>query len=94
MKNITLRADEKLIEAARARARIEGTTLNNEFRRWLAAYAQRRSQADEALSVVERLRSYVRTGGRSFTRDEMNERGSCPLSDSTNTGSRFRPVPL
>jgi chromosomal replication initiation ATPase DnaA len=74
MKNITLSADEKLIEAARKRARAEHTTLNEQFRRWLADYAQRKQRADEAMAVVERLRGYVRTGGRKFTRDEMNER--------------------
>ncbi len=74
MKNITLSADEKLIEAARKRARAEHTTLNEQFRRWLADYGQRKQRADEAMAVVERLRDYVRTGGRKFTRDEMNER--------------------
>jgi hypothetical protein len=74
MKNITLSADEKLIEAARERARAEHTTLNEQFRRWLADYAQRKRQADEAMAVIEDLRRYVRVGGRKFTRDEMNER--------------------
>jgi hypothetical protein len=74
MKNITFSADAKLIEAARARARGEHTTLNEQFRRWLAKYAQRKQQADEAMAVIEDIRSYVRTGGRKFTRDEMNER--------------------
>ena len=32
MKNITLSADDKLIEAARERARAEQTTLNEQFR--------------------------------------------------------------
>ncbi|MDZ7728611.1 MAG: hypothetical protein U5Q44_10705 [Dehalococcoidia bacterium] len=36
MKNITLSADENLIEAARERARRENTTLNEQFRRWLS----------------------------------------------------------
>jgi hypothetical protein len=74
MKNITLSADEHLIETARARAREKRTTLNNEFRRWLAVYVQRGSRADDALAVVERMRDYVRIGGRPFTRDELNER--------------------
>jgi hypothetical protein len=74
MKNITLSADENLIAAARERARAEHTTLNEQFRRWLADYAQRKQRADEAMAVIEQLRSYVRTGGRKFTRDEMNER--------------------
>lgn len=74
MKNITLSADEKLIEAARERARSEHTTLNAEFRRWLADYAQRQRRAEEAMAVVKELRNYISTGGRKFTRDEMNER--------------------
>jgi hypothetical protein len=74
MKNITLSADEDLIEAARARARAERTTLNEQFRRWLGEYAQRESKADAALAVIDGLRSKLRTGGRRFTREEMNER--------------------
>ncbi len=74
MKNITLSADEKLIEAARARARAERTTLNEAFRRWLKAYAQRDEQAAQALAVMRELQGTLRTAGRKFTRDEMNER--------------------
>lgn len=74
MKNITLSADDSLIEAARERARSEHTTLNEEFRRWLADYARRSDRADQGMAVITRLQSYVRTGGRRFTRDEMNER--------------------
>ena len=40
MKNITLSADERLIEAARARALAERTTLNEQFREWLMEYAR------------------------------------------------------
>ena len=74
MKNITLSADEGLIEAARERARAEHTTLNEQFKRWLKDYARREQQADEAMAVIRELRGKVRTGGRKFTRDEMNER--------------------
>ncbi len=74
MKNITLSADEGLIEAARERARAEHTTLNEQFRRWLKDYARREQQADDAMAVIRELRGKVRTGGRKFTRDEMNER--------------------
>ena len=74
MKNITLSADENLIEAARERARLEHTTLNEQFRLWLADYARREQQAERAMAVVRELRSKVRTGGRKFTREEMNER--------------------
>jgi hypothetical protein len=73
MKNITLSADEALIEAARERARLEHTTLNAQFRRWLEDYARRKQQAERAMAVIERLRGKLRVG-RKLTRDEMNER--------------------
>lgn len=74
MKNITLSADEELIEAARERARAENTTLNEQFRLWLADYARREQQVERAMAVVRELQGKVRTGGRKFTREEMNER--------------------
>lgn len=74
MKNITLSADDNLIEAARRRARSENTTLNDQFRRWLAEYAEGQGSPDDAREFLAHLRNYVRTGGRKFTRDEMNER--------------------
>lgn len=74
MKNITFTADERLIEEARNRARAEHTTLNEEFRRWLGEYTGREARVERAMALVHEMRSYVRTGGRKFTRDEMNER--------------------
>ena len=74
MRNITLSADEGLIEAARRRAAEERTTLNAQFRLWLSDYAGRRRQADVALETIQALRGSISTGGRKFTRDEMNER--------------------
>ena len=74
MKNITLSADEKLIEAARERARAEHTTLNEAFRHWLAEYAGREQRVKHAMDLLERLAATHTTGGKKFTRDEMNER--------------------
>lgn len=74
MRNITFSADERLIEAARERARSQNSTLNEEFRRWLEVYARQDEQAALARQVIEDMRSRVRTGGRRFTREEMNER--------------------
>lgn len=71
MKNITLSADDKLIEAARARA--EQTTLNEQFRRWLTDYVRQEQKIESAMALIEALQGQVRTGGRKFTRDEMNE---------------------
>ena len=74
MKNITLSATEELIEAARARARAENTTLNEQFRRWLADYSREERRTEQVTQLLDEIRTYVRTGGRKFTRDEMNER--------------------
>jgi hypothetical protein len=74
MKNVTLSADERLIEAARARARAEHTTPNEPFRRWLIDYTGRQQLADRAMATIEKIGSHASSGGRKFTRDEMNER--------------------
>jgi hypothetical protein len=73
MKNITLSADERLIEEARAKARAERTTLNEQFRRWLEEYVGRRERAERALRTLDEVRKTVRLRGP-FTRDELNER--------------------
>jgi hypothetical protein len=73
MKNITLSADESLIEAASARARAEQTTLNEQFRRWLAAYAQTRGRMDRYEEVMKGLRGKLKVG-RKLSRESMNER--------------------
>ncbi|MGB4863135.1 MAG: hypothetical protein WBO97_11795 [Tepidiformaceae bacterium] len=74
MKNITLSADERLIEAAREKARNEQTTLNQKFREWLIDYARNDEQVADAMELIHHLQRHVSTGGRRFTRDEMNER--------------------
>jgi hypothetical protein len=74
MKNITLSAEERLIEAARDRAREERTTLNEQFRRWLAEYARQRGRMERYDQVIQDLRGKLRVG-RKLSRDEMNERG-------------------
>jgi len=73
MKNITLSADEKLIEAAHARARAEHTTLNELFCHWLAEYASPHERLQRYDQVIGALRGKVRVG-RKLTRDEMHER--------------------
>lgn len=73
MKNITLSADEHLIEAARARARSMDRTLNDEFRLWLAHYASPDQGLQHYDAVMAQLRGRVRVG-RKLSRDEMNER--------------------
>ena len=73
MKNITLSADESLIEAARLRARAEHTTLNEAFRRWLTEYAQARQRMQRSDEVLDQLRGQLQMGLK-LSRDEMNAR--------------------
>lgn len=72
MKNITLSADEALIEQARRQAAAENTTLNELFRQWLAQYVARPEAVERYRTLMARL-SHVRAG-RKYSRDEMNER--------------------
>jgi len=71
MKNISLKADETLIERARLVARSRGTTLNAAFREWLEQYAAQ-SVGAPVDTLMRRLRC-VRSAGP-YTRDQMNER--------------------
>ena len=73
MKNVTLSADESLIEAARQRARAEHTTLNEAFRQWLADYAQAQQRVQRSEEVLTQLRGRLQVGRR-LGRDEMNAR--------------------
>ena len=73
MKNITLSAEEGLIEAAREKARSEHTTLNEAFRVWLREYTRHKERIDEAFQVMDDLRGRVKIG-RKLSREEMNER--------------------
>lgn len=52
MKNITLSADEQLIEAAYQRAAEEHTTLNEQFRLWLKHYVQSERQSSAAQGTL------------------------------------------
>jgi hypothetical protein len=73
MKNITLSAEERLIEAARERARTENTTLNDQFRLWLASYADTAGRLQRYDELMPSLRGQLKLG-RKIDRDEMNER--------------------
>jgi hypothetical protein len=72
MKNVTLSADENLIEQARLVARSQHRTLNAAFREWLEQYAAHPGGGAAVDALLRRLR-HVRSAGP-FTRDEMNER--------------------
>jgi hypothetical protein len=72
VKNVTLSAEEALLERARELARRRHTTLNQLFRDWLAELTSqktRKDRYDELMGRLERARS-----GGAFRRDEMNAR--------------------
>jgi len=72
MKNITLSADEDLIERARLIAREQRRTLNEAFREWLAQFTQSAGDAQGFDALMTRLRDV--DAGRHFSREELNER--------------------
>jgi hypothetical protein len=72
VKNVTLSADENLIEQARLVARARHKTLNAAFREWLEQYAAQAGGGAAVDALMRRLR-HVRSSGP-YTRDEMNER--------------------
>ncbi len=72
MRNVTLSADEDLIEQARTVARLRHTTLNAAFREWLRHFAGQSGDVQAFDELMRRLKHV--NAGRKFTRDEMNER--------------------
>jgi len=74
VKNITLSAREEAIERGRQVARSRNTTLNELFRDWLEQLGEGEALEHAYRQQMERLRTRVRTGGRKFSREEMNER--------------------
>jgi predicted transcriptional regulator len=72
MKNITLSADEDLIEKARSIARAQRKTLNTAFREWLVQFTASDGDAQSFDALMKNLRHVE--AGRRFTREELNER--------------------
>ena len=72
MKNVTLSADDDLIDQARLVARSQHKTLNAAFREWLEQYTAQAGAPKELNALMKRL-SHVRAG-RHFSREQMNER--------------------
>ena len=72
IRNITLSADEVLINQARQKAEQEKTSVNKLFREWIVRYVNR----DNVGSSYDRLMESLTTvnSGKKFTREEMNER--------------------
>jgi hypothetical protein len=72
LKNITLSADEKLIELARKKAINHNTTINELFRQWLENYSIEKNLATDLDRFLEQTDYCV--SGRSFSREELNQR--------------------
>ena len=72
MKNITLSAEEHLIEQVRELAQSRNTSLNAMFREWLEDTAKTKERMQKVDALLDRM-EYVSVG-KKFTRDEMNER--------------------
>lgn len=72
MKNITLSADERLLEKAREKARLEHRSFNDAFRAWLAEWTGSVDRVADYDAMMNQLESRESRGP--YTRDEMNER--------------------
>jgi hypothetical protein len=72
LKNVTLSAEQDLIDRAREVARGRRSTLNQAFRDWLEQYVARAGDATAYRSLMRRLK-HINAGGP-YSRDEMNER--------------------
>ena len=72
MKNITLSADEKIIEQAREEAAKRNTSLNQLFREWLEELTHQKEKEEKIEWVFEQMKQY--RAERKFNRDELNER--------------------
>ncbi len=72
LRNITLSAESTLIRKAREKASRENATLNSIFRHWLRRYVNADKKIADFDSLMEALQ-YAHPG-KTFRRDEMNER--------------------
>lgn len=76
MKNITLSAQEELIDKVRKIADEQNSTLNAMFREWLVDISNKQSSTrdvDAKLNDLWKRTSYFRAG-KKLTREEMNAR--------------------
>ena len=76
MANVTLALDDALLQKARVKAVHEHTSVNAVIREFLAGWTR---DDDERAAAVERVRaaldaSTYRSGGVTWTRDQLHER--------------------
>jgi hypothetical protein len=103
MKNITFSAEDAAIAKARSLAQLRGTTLNEEFRLWLASYTSADTVAlkkAQTMSLIEQLTArqgeqsavpiaytYATESNRPAARDALNERELRMLNRLDNAGA-------
>ncbi len=77
MKNITLSAQDDIIDGLRQVARKQNTTLNDMFRDWASKQlaAANHAEQEKRLKALEKsFKTLSFTTERTYTREEMNER--------------------
>ena len=72
LKNVTMSAEEFLIQKARQKALKEKMSLNDPFRQWLLKYTTTGESVNDYKKIMKRLEHV--NAGRTFNRDEANER--------------------
>jgi hypothetical protein len=103
MKNITFSAEDASIAKARSLAQLRGTTLNEEFRLWLASYASADTVAlkkAQTMSLIEQLTAkqgrqsavpiaytFAAESNRQAVREALNEREQHMLERLDSTGA-------
>ncbi|NDJ13828.1 MAG: hypothetical protein EBY17_21965 [Acidobacteriia bacterium] len=73
LRNLTLSADPELIDRARSKAEARKTTLNHEFRLWLAQYSQETNPTPNDIEKLLDQMTYFEAGPRPG-REELNAR--------------------
>jgi hypothetical protein len=74
MQNVTLSAEEHLIDQARQIAMAQHTSLNQLFRDWLADLVARQSSFHEYEALMRDIRASGVRAGRHFSREARDER--------------------
>lgn len=76
MANLTITIDDEALKKARLKALEQGTSVNALLRGYLESYAGVHGRQQQAARVILGLasRSRARSGGASWTRDDLHER--------------------
>ncbi len=79
MANLTVAIDDELLKRARIRALEQGTSVNALLRDYLIAYAgtdRERRAREELVDLARKSTAASGQQGRTWTRDELHERGA------------------